>query len=259
MSPIRLHIKILAYIQLNHKVTHKQIQGTVLTCAELKKGGIVMQNIIEIKQFGRVDGYFTTEESWVIVNALNGPLDISERPEKNELVRIVQNYFNRTRTKKFQQVNEETLLNKLTILSEVQAKDTVLKAKKFLDIDCNEELNHESEDVLKDIFMIVETEEDYTHNHFINDYSEIDEGWLEVASEKIRHVRTLLRLRYNLLVTIVATDGGFDLYVNCDSCFSLHYLEFYSIEELIELDVASEAKYLVTLERDSETEEWLKQ
>lgn len=218
-----------------------------------------MQSKIEGQQLGNVDGYFNTEEAWAIVNAFNGPLGISERPEKQELIQIVVNYFNRTRKKNTLQVDEKDLMNKLNVLSDVQIEDMAFKAMRFLEIDCNEELNHESEEVLKIIFRVTDLEEDYAHNHFNDDYSEIDEGWLEVASEKIRHIRTLLGLRYNLLVTIIATDGGFDLYVNCDSCFTLHHLQFYSIEELIEIDVASEAQYLVALEGDSDSEEWLTQ
>lgn len=68
---------------------------------------------------------------------------------------------------------------------------------------------------------------------------------MELAEEKLGHIRTILELSYGMDIVIGLNEGEYSLFQDCDNCGGYHLLETYSMEEAVALDAETEADDLI--------------
>jgi len=190
-----------------------------------------------------LQGHFTDNEVWIIVNSLNGMPYSLEQSAKFIVNEFAEDYIRYGIAEGFLDFEEFLLLNKLQKLTEFQAYTILKMVSEFLEFDLDEEIDHESEELLNDIFkfsdreMIVDDKEeccDCGRDNF-------ELSW-KLGFEKLRHIGTIFAHKFGIFIAVRYDEGEFTLYEDCQNCGELHFLESYTIDELIELDVMKEAR-----------------
>ncbi|MFT4413359.1 hypothetical protein ACLM5H_05820 [Fredinandcohnia humi] len=70
---------------------------------------------------------------------------------------------------------------------------------------------------------------------------------MELAMEKLGHIRTILELSSGIDIVIGLNEGEYSLFQDCDNCGGYHLLEIYSIEEAVALVAETEAEDLIEM------------
>lgn len=193
-----------------------------------------------------LQGLFTTSELWIIVDSLNGIPYSPEQSAKFIVNEFVEDYIQHGIAEGLLDFVHSLLPNKLEKLTEFQAFTTLKMVSEFLETDLDEKLNQDSEELLNGIFqisdreMIIDEEEECCDCGWDN----FELSW-ELGFQKLRHIGTIFALKFGIVIAVRFDEGEFTLYEDCENCGELHFLESYSIHELIELDVMEEAKYLI--------------
>lgn len=193
-----------------------------------------------------LQGLFTTSELWIIVDSLNGIPYSSEQSAKFIVNEFVEDYIQHGIAEGLLDFDDTLLLNKLQRLTEFQAFSILKMVSEFLETDLDEELDQDSEELLNGIFqisdseMIIEDEEECCGCGWDN----FELSW-ELGFQKLRHIGTIFALKFGIFVAVRFDEGEFALYEDCKNCGELHFLESYSIDELVEIDVMEETKYLI--------------
>lgn len=199
-----------------------------------------------------LQGLFTTNEAWVLVHSLNGVPYSPELSAKFILNEFIEDYIRHGYIEEYLDTECSPLLNKLEKLTEFQAYSILKMVSKFLEIDLDEDLDQDSEELLNEIFKVsdrervINDEEVYLEGccDCEGDYQNFELCW-EFGLEKLRHIGTIFALKYGIFVAIGFEEGEFTLLEDCKDCGELHFLESYTIEDLIELDVVEEANHLI--------------
>jgi hypothetical protein len=199
-----------------------------------------------------LQGLFTTKEVWLIIHSLNGFPYSPELSAKFLLNEFVEDYIRHDYAEEYLDAECSLLLNKLNILTEFQAYTVLKMVSEFLEIDLDEELDQDSEELLNEIFVVSYRESvmggDESCSEEISDcekdFQNFELSW-KFGFEKLHHIGTILALKFGIFIAVKFDDGEFTLYEDCQNCGELHFLESYTIDELMELDVMEEAKAVI--------------
>ncbi|MFK5707538.1 hypothetical protein [Lysinibacillus boronitolerans] len=70
---------------------------------------------------------------------------------------------------------------------------------------------------------------------------------MELAMEKLGHIRKILELSSGIDIVIGLNEGEYSLFQDCDNCGGYHLLETYSTEEAVALVAETEAEDLIEM------------
>ena len=210
-----------------------------------KQMSLFLDNQFEATKL-ELQGRFTSNEVLIIVDSLNGVPYSPGQSAKFIVNEFVEDYIHYGIAKGFLDFGDFLLLNKLQKLTEFQTYTVLKMVSEFLEIDLDEELDHDSEELLNDIFKITDRE------IIVNNEEECCEcgrenfelSW-KLGFEKLRHIGTIFAHKFGIFIAVRYGEGEFTLFEDCQNCGELHFLESYTIDELIKLDVMEEAKAII--------------
>jgi hypothetical protein len=201
----------------------------------------------------KLQGLFTTKEAWMIVIKLNAVQISLKQSAKFILIENIREEIHNSSNGKLYDINGNLLLSKLNRLSEIHAYTVLRMTSEFLNKYSGVVSNQNSEGLLNEIFMVSKNESTNHDEICSGEFNQCEENrhhnnlnlQMELAEEKLGHIRTTLELSYGTNIVIGLNEGEYSLFQDCDNCGGYHLLETYSIEVAVALDAETEADNLI--------------